>query len=110
MSWATSRRRSPSTLYVRSMNSRMRLTSSSERSLTLVPPSTPEPSTILYARAVPAPELEGGAGPPPSDCVVIITPHAAIDYRALVEASALVFDTRNAVGGAGVHDPKVVRL
>jgi UDP-N-acetyl-D-glucosamine dehydrogenase len=45
-----------------------------------------------------------------ADCVVIITHHSAIDYRALVEASALVFDTRNAVGGAGVHDPKVVRL
>ena len=45
-----------------------------------------------------------------ADCVVIITHHSSIDYRALVEASNLVFDTRNAVGSAGVRDPKVVRL
>ena len=45
-----------------------------------------------------------------ADCVVIVTHHSAIDYRALAEASVLVFDTRNAVGAAGVRDPKVVRL
>ena len=45
-----------------------------------------------------------------ADCVVIITHHSAIDYRALAEASVLVFDTRNAIGAAGVHDPKVIRL
>ncbi len=45
-----------------------------------------------------------------ADCVVIVTHHSSIDYRALVEASALVFDTRNAAGSAGVRDPKVVRL
>jgi UDP-N-acetyl-D-glucosamine dehydrogenase len=45
-----------------------------------------------------------------ADCVVIVTHHSGIDYRALVEASPLVFDTRNAAGGAGVRDPKVVRL
>jgi len=45
-----------------------------------------------------------------ADCVVIVTHHSAIDYAALVEASTQVFDTRNAVGAAGLHDPKVVRL
>jgi len=45
-----------------------------------------------------------------ADCVVIVTHHSAIDYRALAEASVLVFDTRNAIGAAGVHDPKVIRL
>ena len=45
-----------------------------------------------------------------ADCVVIVTHHSAIDYRALAEASVLVFDTRNAVGAAGVRDPKVIRL
>jgi UDP-N-acetyl-D-glucosamine dehydrogenase len=45
-----------------------------------------------------------------ADCVIIITHHSSIDYRALVDAARLVFDTRNAVGAAGVRDPKVVRL
>jgi UDP-N-acetyl-D-glucosamine dehydrogenase len=45
-----------------------------------------------------------------ADCVIIVTHHSSIDYRALVEAARLVFDTRNAVGAAGVRDPKVVRL
>jgi len=45
-----------------------------------------------------------------ADCVVIITHHSDIDYGALVEAAALIFDTRNAVGSAGVRSPKVVRL
>ena len=37
------------------MNSRILLTSSSERSRTFVPPSTPEPWTIWYARVDPMP-------------------------------------------------------
>jgi UDP-N-acetyl-D-glucosamine dehydrogenase len=45
-----------------------------------------------------------------ADCVIIVTHHSSIDYRALVDAARLVFDTRNAVGAAGVRDPKVVRL
>ncbi|HSR48597.1 MAG TPA: nucleotide sugar dehydrogenase [Anaerolineales bacterium] len=45
-----------------------------------------------------------------SDCVVIITHHSAIDYRSLVDAASLIFDTRNAVGGAGIRSPKVLRL
>ena len=43
-----------------------------------------------------------------SDCVVIVTDHAAFDYRALVERAALVVDTRNAL--KGVNSPKIVRL
>ena len=43
-----------------------------------------------------------------SDCVVIVTDHAAFDYRALVERAALIVDTRNAL--KGVSSPKIVRL
>jgi UDP-N-acetyl-D-glucosamine dehydrogenase len=45
-----------------------------------------------------------------ADCVIIITHHSSIDYAALAEASTLVFDTRNAIGSAGIRDPKVIRL
>jgi UDP-N-acetyl-D-glucosamine dehydrogenase len=45
-----------------------------------------------------------------ADCTVIITHHSDIDYRALVENARLVFDTRNAVGTAGLRSPKVIRL
>ena len=54
------------------------------------------------------PDLLAAAGR--ADCVVIVTHHSAIDYAALVAASHQVFDTRNAAGAAGLHDPKVVRL
>ena len=54
------------------------------------------------------PDLLAEAGR--ADCVVIVTHHSAIDYAALVAASHQVFDTRNAAGAAGLHDPKVVRL
>jgi UDP-N-acetyl-D-glucosamine dehydrogenase len=43
-----------------------------------------------------------------ADCVVIVTDHTAFDYKALVERSALIVDTRNAL--KGVHSPKIVRL
>jgi UDP-N-acetyl-D-glucosamine dehydrogenase len=43
-----------------------------------------------------------------SDCVVIVTDHAAFDYGALLERAPLVVDTRNAL--KGVSSPKVVRL
>jgi UDP-N-acetyl-D-glucosamine dehydrogenase len=43
-----------------------------------------------------------------ADCVVIITDHAAFDYKALVSRSSLIVDTRNAL--KGVSDPKIVRL
>src|SRR5438132_9924380 len=51
MSPATSRRRSPSTLKLRSMYSRIRLTSSSERSRTFVPGLTCVPSMMAKGRA-----------------------------------------------------------
>ncbi len=44
-----------------------------------------------------------------ADAVVIVTNHAAYDYPALLKASQLIVDTRNAYGKIG-DDPKVVRL
>jgi UDP-N-acetyl-D-glucosamine dehydrogenase len=43
-----------------------------------------------------------------ADCVVITTNHSAFDYRALLEASHLIVDTRNAL--KGVSSGKIVRL
>jgi UDP-N-acetyl-D-glucosamine dehydrogenase len=43
-----------------------------------------------------------------ADCVVIITDHAAFDYRTLVDRSPLVVDTRNAL--KGMVSDKIVRL
>ena len=43
-----------------------------------------------------------------ADCVVIITDHAAFDYKGLVERSSLIVDTRNAL--KGVNSTKIVRL
>jgi UDP-N-acetyl-D-glucosamine dehydrogenase len=38
------------------------------------------------------------------DCVVVLTDHKAFDYPLIVEASTLIFDTRNAIGAdAGPH-------
>jgi UDP-N-acetyl-D-glucosamine dehydrogenase len=45
-----------------------------------------------------------------ADCVVVITDHDSVDYPAVAEAADLIFDTRNAMGRAGIEDPKVVRL
>lgn len=45
-----------------------------------------------------------------SDGVVIITDHSDLDYRAIIDASKMVFDTRNAARKAGIEDPKVVIL
>jgi UDP-N-acetyl-D-glucosamine dehydrogenase len=45
-----------------------------------------------------------------ADCVVVITDHAAIDYKALAKASSLIFDSRNAFGAAGIEDSKIERL
>jgi len=41
------------------------------------------------------------------DAVVIVTDHSAYDYRAIVEQSQLVVDTRNAT--KGIDSPKIVR-
>ena len=43
-----------------------------------------------------------------ADCVVIVTDHAAFDYKALVEEASLIVDTRNAL--KGVQSEKIVRL
>jgi UDP-N-acetyl-D-glucosamine dehydrogenase len=43
-----------------------------------------------------------------ADCVVIVTDHAAFDYRALVERARLIVDTRNAL--KGISSEKIVRL
>ena len=51
-----------------------------------------------------SPEDAAGA----ADCVVIVTDHSAFDYKALVEQSRLIVDTRNAL--KGIHSAKIVRL
>jgi UDP-N-acetyl-D-glucosamine dehydrogenase len=43
-----------------------------------------------------------------ADCVVIITDHAAFDYKGLLERSKLIVDTRNAL--KAYHSDKIVRL
>jgi UDP-N-acetyl-D-glucosamine dehydrogenase len=43
-----------------------------------------------------------------ADCVVIVTDHAAFDYKVLLEQASLIVDTRNAM--RGVVSDKVVRL
>jgi UDP-N-acetyl-D-glucosamine dehydrogenase len=45
-----------------------------------------------------------------ADCVVIITNHKAYDYAAILDASKLVIDTRNALGAKARGNAKVVRL
>ena len=42
------------------------------------------------------------------DLVVILTPHADLDVRALINTAAVVFDTRGVT--AGIDAPNVVRL
>jgi UDP-N-acetyl-D-glucosamine dehydrogenase len=43
-----------------------------------------------------------------ADCVVIVTDHAAFDYKDLVKRAKLIVDTRNAL--KGVQSEKIVRL
>jgi UDP-N-acetyl-D-glucosamine dehydrogenase len=43
-----------------------------------------------------------------ADCVVIVTDHRNVDYRAILERSKLVVDTRNAL--KGIKSDKIVRL
>jgi UDP-N-acetyl-D-glucosamine dehydrogenase len=45
-----------------------------------------------------------------SDCVVIVTDHSEYDYKNILEKTALIVDTRNALGEAGRKDARVVRL
>ena len=44
-----------------------------------------------------------------ADCVVVVTDHTAIDYAALARQAVLIFDSRNALAAAGVHDPNKVK-
>ena len=45
-----------------------------------------------------------------ADVVVIVTNHKAYDYKAILDAAAFIFDTRNALGKVGKESLKVVRL
>jgi UDP-N-acetyl-D-glucosamine dehydrogenase len=45
-----------------------------------------------------------------ADCVVIVTNHKKYDYKAILEKSQLIVDTRNALGSMGRNNPKVTRL
>jgi len=45
-----------------------------------------------------------------ADCVVVITDHSDYDYAAILDASRLIVDTRNALGVEGKESPKVVRF
>lgn len=45
-----------------------------------------------------------------ADCVAIITNHSSYDYPAILNASKLIVDTRNALGALGRDNAKVVRL
>jgi UDP-N-acetyl-D-glucosamine dehydrogenase len=51
-----------------------------------------------------SPELAAGE----ADCVVVVTDHSAFDYKPLVERSALIVDTRNAL--KRFNSPNIVRL
>ncbi len=45
-----------------------------------------------------------------ADIVVIVTNHSSYDYRAILEAARLIFDSRNALGKIAKGNPKVFRL
>ena len=43
-----------------------------------------------------------------ADVVVIVTDHSAYPYRDIVEAAAVIVDTRNAT--KGIRSPKIVKI
>ena len=45
-----------------------------------------------------------------ADAVVIVTNHSEYDYKAIIESSKFVFDSRNATGKIGKNSEKVERL
>jgi UDP-N-acetyl-D-glucosamine dehydrogenase len=45
-----------------------------------------------------------------ADAVVIITNHTSYNYKTILAAAQLIFDSRNALGKTGKDSPKVVRL
>ncbi len=64
------------------------------------------PSIKLDGRDMQGVELLGAAAA--ADCVVIVTDHTTFDYKALLDASKLIVDTRNAM--KTFKSPKIVRL
>jgi len=45
-----------------------------------------------------------------TDCVVIVTDHAGVDYPGIAQAAALVFDARNALAGVNIGEGRIIRL
>jgi UDP-N-acetyl-D-glucosamine dehydrogenase len=45
-----------------------------------------------------------------ADCVVIITDHEEFDYEAIAKEARLVFDSRDAMGRAGLEGDNIVRM
>jgi UDP-N-acetyl-D-glucosamine dehydrogenase len=45
-----------------------------------------------------------------ADAIIIVTDHKVYDYKAIVDAAAFVFDSRNALGKLAKGNPKVERL
>ncbi|MBB5710513.1 nucleotide sugar dehydrogenase [Sphingomonas xinjiangensis] len=66
---------------------------------------TREHPTLNYRSTVPWEAVKDGR----YDAVLIATDHDGIDYAELVASAALVVDTRNACGRAGVVSDKIVR-
>ena len=71
-------------------------------------PYIPRISHDEWGEMTSVPDL--AAALPQMDCVVIITNHACFDYPAILDASRLIIDTRNALGKLGHENPKVIRL
>ena len=45
-----------------------------------------------------------------TDCVVIVTDHSGVDYLAIAQAAALVFDARNTLAGVNIGEGRIIRL
>lgn len=45
-----------------------------------------------------------------ADCVVVITDHSEIDYKAVAENASLVFDSRNVMGANGIESEHILRM
>jgi UDP-N-acetyl-D-glucosamine dehydrogenase len=45
-----------------------------------------------------------------ADAVVIVTNHKSYDYKAILDSSRFIFDSRNALGKIAMGSPKVVKL
>ncbi|MGL4728507.1 MAG: UDP binding domain-containing protein, partial [Bosea sp. (in: a-proteobacteria)] len=68
-------------------------------------PKTREHAALTGRKSIPLTDANIGA----YDVVLIATDHDAIDYKALVKASKLVVDTRNACAKAGITGGNVVK-